>query len=119
MATHLQAPPVAPFYIDNSNNIGTPWDMWKKQLEVYITATGLEDDKQKQALLLFCAGESVHDYLQTYPMLEMLKITKLPYKFSPTTSRQRRIEHLKYTNSDKLSNWMEKALISSTLVYAS
>ena len=47
--------------------IGTRWDMWKKRLEVYITATGLEDDKQKQALLLFCAGESVHQLFANLP----------------------------------------------------
>ena len=47
--------------------IGTRWDMWKKRLEVYLTATGLEDDKQKQALLLFCAGESVHQLFANLP----------------------------------------------------
>ena len=47
--------------------IGTRWDMWKKRLEVYITATGLEDDKQKQALLLFCARESVHQLFANLP----------------------------------------------------
>lgn len=93
MASHLlQAPPIASFDIDDPNNIGTRWDMWNKRLEVYITATGLEDDKQKRALLLFCAGESVHQLFETLPNAEEAKDYKdtlqlLTDHFSPKKNR--------------------------------
>ena len=62
MATNLfQAPPIAPFNVDDPNNIAVRWNRWTKRLETYITATGITDDKQMRSLLLFCAGDAVHE----------------------------------------------------------
>ena len=71
MATRLlQAPPIPPFDIDDPNNVGTRWDRWTKRFEVYIIATGIEDDAQKRALLLFYAGEAVQQLYNNLPNAE-------------------------------------------------
>ena len=68
MATNLfQAPPIAPFNVEDPNNIAVRWNRWTKRLETYITATGITDDKQMRSLLLFCAGDAVHEIFDNLP----------------------------------------------------
>jgi hypothetical protein len=81
MATSLfQAPPIAPFNVEDPNNIGIRWERWTKRLETYITATGLTEDKQKRSLLLFCAGEAVHEIFDNLPDSEEAKDYKTALK---------------------------------------
>ena len=43
------------------------WDKWKAEFKLYVTASGVEDKLQKQALLLHLAGPGVREIFKTYP----------------------------------------------------
>ena len=93
MATNLfQAPPIAPFNVEDPKNITVRWIRWTKRLETYITATGITDDKQKRSLLLFCAGDAVHEIFDNLPGAEEAKEYKDTLKlltdhFSPKKNK--------------------------------
>lgn len=93
MATNLfQAPPIAPFNVEDPNNIAVRWNRWTKRLETYIIATGITDDKQKRSLLLFCAGDAVHEIFDNSSGAEEAEDYKATLKlltdhFSPKKNR--------------------------------
>ena len=93
MATNLfQAPPIAPFNVEDPNNINVRWNRWTKRLETYITATGITDDKQMRSLLLFCAGDAVHEIFDNLPGAQEAEDYKATLKlltdhFSPKKNR--------------------------------
>ena len=108
MATSLfQAPPIAPFNVEDPNNIGIRWERWTKRLETYITATGLTEDKQKRSLLLFCAGEAVHEIFDNLPDSEEAKDYKTALKlltdyFSP--KKNKTFEIYKFRQAQQLDS---------------
>ena len=53
-------------------NLGANWKKWKQSFEVYLIAAGINDDNQKKALLLHCAGEAMIELHNTLPEPENL-----------------------------------------------
>ena len=54
------------FEVDtDTNTLGTRWNKWVKQFEIYIVAAGITAAKQKKALLLHTAGPDVQDIFHT------------------------------------------------------
>ena len=120
MATNLfQAPPIAPFNVEDPNNIAVRWNRWTKRLETYITATGITDDKQMRSLLLFCAGDAVHEIFDNLPGAQEAEDYKATLKLLTDHFSPKKIEHLKSIHFDKHNSSMAKALLSFILVSVS
>ena len=69
MATAPLANPMPPFDPDSEigANIGPKWEVWLEDFEMYITANGITDKKQKRALLLYQAGSRVREIFRQLP----------------------------------------------------
>ena len=81
MATDLfQAPPITPFNVEDPNYIAVRWNRLTILLETYITATGITDDKQMRSLLLFCAGDAVHEVFDSLPGAQEAEDDKVTLK---------------------------------------
>ena len=66
MATPLQLTCVPPFLVSGeSSTISQRWEKWLKQFEIYSVASGINNDVQKCAVLLHCAGEEVQEIFET------------------------------------------------------
>ncbi|ESO94787.1 hypothetical protein LOTGIDRAFT_161038 [Lottia gigantea] len=58
----LNLPAIPKFQADSDHSsLATRWKKWRDRFDVYILALGVRDDKQKRALLLHLAGESVQE----------------------------------------------------------
>ena len=69
MATAPLANPMPPFDPDSEigANIGHKWKVWLEDFEMYITANGIPDKKQKRAFLLYQAGSRVREIFRQLP----------------------------------------------------
>ena len=69
MATAPLVNPMPPFDPDSEigANIGPKWKVWLEDFEMYITANGITDKKQKRALLLYQAGSRVREIFRQLP----------------------------------------------------
>ena len=49
----------------DATSLGTRWNKWIRSFKFFLTAKGIENGKQKRALLLHCAGSDVQDIFET------------------------------------------------------
>ena len=60
----LRAP--EPLIIDiTSTSMGTTWENWLEQLEMYFIAANIEIPKRQKALLLYCGGNELQKLYRT------------------------------------------------------
>mgnify|MGYP001799794134 CR=1 FL=1 len=53
--------PIAAFDLHGGHNtVAQRWEKWIRSFELFASATGCKDDKQKRHLLLHTAGPEVH-----------------------------------------------------------
>ncbi|CAG2188160.1 unnamed protein product [Mytilus edulis] len=60
MAAKIDLNPVGNFDV-SGDRLGQSWTRWLRGFELYATGKGVDDKKQKKALLLHCAGLDVQD----------------------------------------------------------
>ncbi|CAG2201705.1 unnamed protein product [Mytilus edulis] len=60
MAAKIDLNPVGNFDV-SGDRLGQSWTRWLRSFELYATGKGVDDKKQKKALLLHCAGLDVQD----------------------------------------------------------
>ena len=66
MAVSLNVSAVQPFDAHgDANSLCQRWERWIRSFELYVGASGVQDDNQKRQLLLHCAGEGVQDIFYT------------------------------------------------------
>ena len=67
MAKVLDLPAILPFSVTETSSLAQRWDKWTKSLDYYIRASGISDQKQKRAILLYLAGAEVQEIFETLP----------------------------------------------------
>ena len=65
-------PIVEQFNVEKSSsiNLSRKWDIWKEDLTLFITASGINNPEQKKALLLHVAGREVREIYRAMPANE-------------------------------------------------
>ena len=59
--------PLVPFDpLSDPTSLGQRWKAWKRRFEVYVAALGIDDTKQKRALLLYQVGEATQAVFDTF-----------------------------------------------------
>ena len=63
----LNLPPVAEFNPDTEvgASLSKKWDIWIRDFDMFVAASGVTDNTQKRALLLYSAGSRVREIFQT------------------------------------------------------
>ena len=65
MARHIDLTPMPPFDAHGSpSSLGQRWKQWLTRFQTYVTASGITDDTQKRAMLLYLAGPAVQDIFE-------------------------------------------------------
>ena len=66
MAAKLDLPGISRFDPDvEHSSIGPRWQAWREELDYYIAAANITNDKQKRNLLLHLAGPKVQNIFKT------------------------------------------------------
>ena len=65
MATNIQPMPEFNPDVEVGASLAKWWETWTKDLSMYIVASGITDDAQKRALLLYMAGSWVREIFST------------------------------------------------------
>ena len=66
MARHIDLIPMPPFDAHGSpSSLDQRWKQRLTRFQTYITASGITDDTQKRAMLLYLAGPAVQDIFET------------------------------------------------------
>ena len=66
MAKLLQnIPMLDAFHVDNGSNLDRRWKIYREELELFLTASGITNDNQKRAVLLHVSGKQVRDIFNT------------------------------------------------------
>ena len=69
MATNVELAQIEKFDCrSDPTSLGERWKRWKRGFEMFVDAKGIENDKQKRAMLLHCAGMDVLDIFDTLPV---------------------------------------------------
>ena len=86
MARRIDLTPMPPFDAHGSpSSLGQRWKQWLTRFKTYITASGITDDTQKRAMLLYLAGLAVQDIFETlsdtsiYVMIALLWLSIFMY----------------------------------------
>ena len=67
MAKLLQnIPMLEAFPVDNIGNLDRRWKIYREELELFLTASGITNDNQKRAVLLHVSGKQVRDIFNTF-----------------------------------------------------
>ncbi len=95
-------------------SLATKWQTWVDDFEMFLTASGIKDKKQKRALLLYQAGSRVREIFRqladTGPDDDYdTAKAKLHEHFEP--------QGMKYLNFEKRNKNQAKPLTNFTLVY--
>ena len=67
MARNVNLIQLPEFYPDAEigASLAKKWETWLKEFEMYVVASGVTDNRQKRALLLYCAGARVREIFAT------------------------------------------------------
>ena len=66
MARRIDLTPMSPFDAHGSpSSLGQRWKQWLTRFQTYVTASGITDDTQKRAMLLYLAGPAVQVIFET------------------------------------------------------
>ena len=64
----LNIPAIPPFDpLGNQNTVASRWDKWKKSLNFFVAAAGINDDLGKRSLLLHLMGPTSQEIFETLP----------------------------------------------------
>ena len=103
MASNLNLQPLPEFNpdIEVGASLAKRWDNWLRDFSMYVTASGITDDTQKRALLLYTAGSRVREVFATLTDTGQADAfgtakTKLTEYFQP--QKNKRYEIYKFRN---------------------
>ena len=65
MSKILDIPAVEAFSCNNDGNLASEWGKWKKRFQYYAAASGVNDNKQKRAVLLDLVGPAGQKIFET------------------------------------------------------
>ena len=81
MARRIDLTPMPPFDAHGSpSSLGQHWKQWLTRFQTYVTASGITDDTQKRAMLLYLAGPAVQDMFDTLSETGEAKDFKIAHK---------------------------------------
>ena len=107
-------PTFPPFQVHLDGNVDPRWKKWLARFENLIVGMGIEDAKQKHALLLHYSGPEDDGISTRLKTPAKTKITRRPWKNLPLTSFPKSTQFVRSTTSEKLSKTKTKVSTVST-----
>ena len=98
MARRIDLISMPPFDAHGSpSTLDQRWKQWLTKFQTYFTASGITDDTQKRAMLLYLAGPAVKNVFETLPDTGEAKDFKVAHEkrteyFTPKNERFRRAD---------------------------